>query len=74
MRMMCPHCHADDGWCREALPECKAAGEQRRAMRASANGFDEPTATGNRAFLRAEIKRLRRVVATLRARKRKAPA
>lgn len=70
MRTMCPYCYADEGWCRETLPECKAAGEQRRATWASANGFDEPT--GNRAALRAEVKRLRREVATLRAQKGRA--
>ena len=67
MRMMCPHCHADEGGCRETLPECKAAGEQRRAMWATGNGgAGEPTS--NRSALRAEVKRLRREVARLRAR------
>lgn len=72
MRMMCPHCYADEGWCREALPECKATGEQRRAMWASASGFEPAEPTGNRAALRAEVKRLRRKVATLRAQKGRA--
>lgn len=69
MRMMCSFCCADEGRCPEVLPDCKAAGISRRAMWASANGFEPTEPTGNRASLRAEVRRLRREVATLRAQK-----
>lgn len=70
MRPCCPLCGADH--CPEERPDCRARGDARRALYDSANGFELTESTGNRAALRAEVARLRRKVATLRARKGRA--
>lgn len=64
MRPRCPICHAEH--CPETRPDCRARGEQIRALYAAANGSPEPEPVQGRADVRAEVRRLRAEVARLR--------
>lgn len=52
MRILCPHCHAEESRCPEQIPACRERGAEIRALYAAANGNELEA-------LRAENERLR---------------
>lgn len=66
MRILCPHCHAEESRCPEALPACRARGAEHRRLYATANGNELE-------MLRAENERLRAELDALRARPTRRP-
>ena len=58
MRILCPHCHAEESRCPEVLPECRAAGAAHRRLYALANGNEAEALRAENEVLRAELARL----------------
>lgn len=58
MRVLCPHCHAEESQCPETLPACRARKAAARLLYARANGSDMETLRVENEALRAEVARL----------------
>lgn len=59
MRISCPYCGADAGRCPEALPACRARGDETRRLIARANGYpDTPGEAQQRVIEEAVVRAL----------------
>lgn len=63
MRILCPHCHAEESRCPEVLPACRAAGIELRRIYAAANGSEVEALRAENEALRAENEALRAALA-----------
>lgn len=59
MTILCPHCHAPESQCSEALPACRARGAATRRLYAVANGDELDVLRAENDALRLENERLR---------------
>lgn len=60
MRILCPHCHAEESRCDGVLPECRARNAATRLLYARASGCEVESLRAEAELLRAENARLRR--------------
>lgn len=74
VRILCPHCHAEESRCPEALPACQRRGAEMRRLYAAANGSPDAGYDQRRVVEEAVTRALRPVIAEREAWERRCSA